>query len=206
MSEIVLAGDEPLPDLSGISTEELQREMAEAIGVTARTLSRLAAIWSELERRGADLSALRGGGLFTYLPLIANRRLLPDVVVRCAGQATLIKQMTNMPLSTQRRLIDDGFDIADVGEDGRVTTRSVPVEEMTITLLRRAVVGDDLRPVRDQIAMLAPKATRRAPVRRGVVLKIRLTAEEYDKLRLIAREEGKQAPSLAREFLMKSLH
>ena len=48
-------------EIDAETTAELRAGLAQALEVTARHLTYLAALWRELERRGEDLSGLRGG-------------------------------------------------------------------------------------------------------------------------------------------------
>jgi hypothetical protein len=59
---------------------------------------------AELESRGEDLSQLKIG-LLPLLRQIAAGVLLPDVVVRYAGQPAAIKQLAGMPIDEQRRYV-----------------------------------------------------------------------------------------------------
>lgn len=188
-------------DLSGIPTDELRRELASAIGLTARTLGRLAMIWHELELRGEDLSALRGGGLFAYLPVIAAGSLDPEVVVRCAGQATVIKALAAMPIEVQRRVLTNGIPLATVAADGSIVETVKQVEALTVADIRAGIAGTELRPVAAQIGLLSP-ARRRKPVQRGVIVKIRLTQEEHEVLRREAARRGQTTPIYARDRLL----
>lgn len=203
MNEIALTAEAMPSDLSAISTEDLRAALSQAIGVTARTLGRLALIWQELEARGEDMSALRGGGLFFYLPLIAAGQLAPEAVVRCAGQATLLKHLASLPLEEQRDVLDRGLPLADVVND-TVVTHHKALEEVSITDIRRAFVGDRLRTIPEQTRMLAPSQRRSAaPDARAVILKVRLSKEEYAGLRRRAAASGQQTPTFARDVLLR---
>lgn len=203
----LIAGDPSgsLPDLSEIPTETLRQELANAIGLTAKTLARLASIWAELEARGEDLSALRGGGLFSYLPQIAAGTLAPEVVVRCAGQATLIKHLSALPITAQHRALDNGVSIASLTAEGGIVETTKSLEALSIADIRKAFSGTEIRPVAQQIALIAPAARRRAPTTRGIIVKIRLTQEEYEALRREAARLGVHSPTLAREKLLAGL-
>ena len=92
-----------LERLRTISTEQLRAELAQALGLTARHLLYLAAVWRELERRGEDLSDLRSG-IGVYLPAIAAGSVLPETVVRFAGKPTLLRAVAALTPDEQRRL------------------------------------------------------------------------------------------------------
>ncbi len=191
-------------DLAAVSTDDLKTQLANAIGVTAHTVARLAVIWAELERRGEDLSALRRGGLFSYLPYIAHGQLDPEVVVRCAGQAMLIRAMMDIPLTDQRRVLREGLPVA-VDDGGAIEERHLPVEDVTARDVRRAFVGARLRSPAEQIRLLPGAGKRANPTLRGTIVKIRLTAEEYEELRRLAKSTGQNTPTLARDILLRGI-
>ena len=202
MSQIALREDLTPGDLAGIPTEDLRSALADAIGVTAKTLAHLAMIWAELEARGEDLSALRGGGLFTYLPLVAKGLLLPEVVVRCAGQALVIKSLSQMSLEHQAEVMARGFALAEIGSDGSVETTRVAAERISIAQLRRAVSGDHARSIPEQVKMIAAKPPRQTT--RGVIVSVRLTAEEYDQVKHAAASDGNRVPVWARKAILSA--
>lgn len=201
-NSLSIAGDILPPDLSKIPTDDLKRELANAIGITARTLSRLAEIWSELERRGEDLSHLRGG-LMSYLPLIAEGRLDPELVVRCAGQAMLLKAASNLTLAEQRTLIEKGAPVIDIGDGENIAEKRVPVESLSAHHVRQVFAGDRLRTPAEQVRLLGgPERRSKAPAARGVIVKVRLTRDEYDHVRSYASRHNKHVPTLAREIIL----
>lgn len=203
MNDLMMFDQAELPaSLSEVPTEELKKHLAQAIGVTARTLSYLAAVWAELERRGEDLSALRGG-LMSYLPLIAEGRLDPELVVRCAGQAMLLKAASAIPLEDQRRLIDHGARIIELDETGEIKEKAVPVEKLSVHDVRRVFAGDRLRAPAEQATMLGghrPRETARA-----VVVKVRLTKSEYDRVRKAASARGRHVPTMIRDVILENV-
>jgi hypothetical protein len=83
-------------------TDELKAELARLLGFTAENLLRLAVVVAELESRGEDLSDLKIG-LLPLLRSIAAGTLLPEVVVRFAGQPRALKAVGALPLDEQRR-------------------------------------------------------------------------------------------------------
>lgn len=207
MSDISVrdGADGRLPDLTSIPTEDLRRELADAIGVTARTLQRLAAIWHELESRGEDLSALRGG-LFAYLPAIADGRLDPAVVVRCAGQAMLIKALMALPVERQRDLLESGVPMITIDDGGSLREERRPLERIGVHDIRRVFVGDAIRPPVEQAKLLAPKSERRGgATQRHVIVKVRLSPDDYDRVRSAAAKAGKHSPTFVRDILLEAL-
>lgn len=203
-NELIIQERRLSADLSSIPTEDLKRELAQAIGITAKTLAYLAEIWAELERRGEDLSDLRRG-LMSYLPLIAEGRLDPELVVRCAGQAMLLKAASELPLSEQRRLLDEGIKLIDIGEDGSVIERTKPVEQISAVEVRRVFAGGHLRSPAEQARLIAPPDRSPRRTNRAVIVKVRLTQEEYDRVRQVAASRGGRVPTVARDILMDAI-
>lgn len=94
-----------MTDLRSTPTPDLHRELADGLSLTAPKLTRLAEVVAELDRRGERLSIPKG--LAVIFRRIANRELLPDVVVRFAGKPTLARKIGALPVAEQRRLLDD---------------------------------------------------------------------------------------------------
>ena len=112
------------PSISSLTNEQLRSELATQIMLTAESLYRAAKIWTELKRRGVDLSALRSG-LALYLPRIARSELAAETIVAFAGQRTLLQHLVGMPLNEQRRYASgDVIDIVERDPEGQFQTVS----------------------------------------------------------------------------------
>ena len=195
----VLPGDPPgtfAGDLVQVPTEALRARLAEAIGVTVRTLSYLAAVWNELERRGEDLSDLRGG-LMTYLPMIAAGRLDPEIVVRCAGQVTLLKAAAGVPVKIQRQLIERGARVVEL-DAGVVVERVVPVDELTVVQVRRVFASDGLRLPAEQARILSGPPQRASGRAGKTKVTVYFSKAEHETVRARAREAGLRVPAFLR--------
>ncbi|MFB2530731.1 hypothetical protein ACEYYA_01020 [Paracoccus sp. p3-h83] len=181
--------------IAAVPTEDLRDELAQAIGITARSLAYLATIWAELQRRGEDLSALRGGGLFTYLPEIAAGRLLPELVVRCAGQAMLLRTLGTLPIEEQRRAMRDGITVASLSETGGIDAHQIPLEQVGIAEIRQALGAGYVRPVAQQVALLSNDRSKRTQPTGLRTITLRVTAAEHDAVVRRARAEGMRSPN-----------
>lgn len=106
-NEVQAAARYDLESIRKMPTDQLKRELADALKISADALVYMAAIWKELEGRGVDLSDLRTG-LATYLPAIAAGRLDPQAVVYFAGKRTVLSALASLPIEDQRRLADGG--------------------------------------------------------------------------------------------------
>lgn len=150
--------DQPATDLDRIrslETPELRAELAAAIGLTARHLMHLAAVWAELERRGEDLSDLRTG-IGVYLPAIAAGTVTPEAVVAFAGQPTLMRAVASLPPDQQKRLASGGTVPVVEKQGDSYTHRMLPASALTAGLARQVFGERTIRTEAEQIALLTP--------------------------------------------------
>lgn len=147
-------------ELANLSTQSLRDELARALTLSAHTLQRLAIIWQELERRGEDLSDLRTG-LASYLPLIAAGQLDAEVVVRFAGNKTLLGSISRLPVSEQHRLATGGnVEILTFAEDGSEIITPVPAHALSATQARQIFADGWIRNPEEQRAVVVQRRTR----------------------------------------------
>ena len=156
--------DLPLPaasaaDLASATTEELRRELAAALEVTAHQLLRLASIVAELERRGEDLAGLKLG-LLGYLRRIAAGQLLPELVVLYQGSPAVLRAASMLPPADQRRLASgEPFELVVPRPDGHGwDTRLVEPSWLRPSQLRQLIGPAGIRPAGEQIALLESRA------------------------------------------------
>lgn len=151
----------PAADLDrvrALDTPALRAELAAALGHTARHLLYLAAVWQELERRGEDLSDLRGG-IGHYLPLIAAGVVIPETVVRFAGQPTVLRAVAGLPPAEQRRLVVTGEPVPLVVRQGDAYThRLLPVHALSAAQARQVFGDRCVRTETEQVALLTGPA------------------------------------------------
>lgn len=95
------------PDLATLTTAQLKHHLAHQMELSAHHLVKMASIWTELERRGEDLSALRTS-LTDYLPQIASGDLDAQAVVQFAGNRQLLRYLATLPVERQHALLEDG--------------------------------------------------------------------------------------------------
>jgi len=118
-------------ELVTLDVPALRQRLAEAVEITAHHVARMALAWRELERRGEDLSALRTG-MGAYLSAVAAGRLLPEAVVRLAGNRTALRAIALLSLDEQQRLLAAGaVQIKDTAEP-------VPLHRLRQTEISRA--------------------------------------------------------------------
>ncbi|MBS7810553.1 ribbon-helix-helix protein, CopG family [Roseococcus pinisoli] len=156
MSELVIM--QPTEAIMTATTADLRRELAQALEVTAAHLGRVAMIWRELERRGEDLSALRGG-LWAYMPLIASGRLRAELVVKYAGHSTLLRRLADLRPEDQGRILTD--DTVPVVEyvDGEWVERVERLTHLKTTMLQQ-VISDRIRTPDEQRKAARSRASR----------------------------------------------
>ena len=140
-------------DLTTIPTDALRSLIARKIGDFAKHLLRLAAIWVELERRGEDMTALRGG-IGVYLPAIAAGTVLPETVVRFAGHTTLLRAVSSMTPEQQRKVLDDGKVLVAERKNGHHETRMLPVTALSSAQIRLVFADRRIRNETEQVAIL----------------------------------------------------
>jgi hypothetical protein len=157
--------------INGISvrdmdTEQLKLELARGLEITVRHLQSLALIWRELEYRGEDMSGLRHG-LMNYLPLIAFNKVDARLIVKYAGQKTLLSQLTRLPVELQARIVENDCVkvIYDDGEGGfREELKSVA--DLRLSEIYQVFTDDGVRNEDQQKRMLITRggSTKISPI------------------------------------------
>lgn len=146
-------------ELASMSTDDLRRDLVASIGLTARAISRVAAIWDELARRGIDLSDVKFA-LRDYMRRVATGQLLPEAVAQLAGSVRTLSLVADLPVSDQRRLID-GDPIQITTSDGIVEKR---LSELTWPEAARVIRGGHiLSPKEQELARSRMMAAKRKP-------------------------------------------
>lgn len=145
--------DRWLAEFDGMTTDQLKQELADSLGLTARGLLRCACLYAVLLARGVDLSGLKVG-LIDYLPHIADGTLLPEVVVRFAGKASVIRAVGALPLADQARLSSGERVLLVVRQGGADTHRLADPLEMTPRQLAQVFGAHRLRSEAEQKLIL----------------------------------------------------
>lgn len=140
-------------DLTHESTAELKERLSSILATTASGLRDMAAIVAELESRGEDLSGLRIG-MIDHLRRIACGQLLPEVVVRCAGQPRMLAIASRLTIDDQKKLAEGkAFDLA-VWRGDSVEWRNVDPLECTGSQLSQIFAADHTRTQQEQVSIL----------------------------------------------------
>lgn len=184
-------------EIAGMSTEDLYVAFKEAVEVTARHIVRLAVIWQELERRGEDMSRFRSG-LAAYLPAVASGRLVPEALVRLAGNRTALRAVACLAADVQQQILEDGV-LWVVREEGRAA-ENVLLQHLTPAEVNRAidaVNGKIIPPAEQRVAAKHPRT-----VQRMARVIVPLTDLERQALQRHASSRNKSAADMVREALI----
>jgi hypothetical protein len=156
--------DNHLPDtLKSLTTEELMQELSRSLEITARHLLTLASIWRELESRGVDLSDLRRG-LLAFVPMIANNRILPEVVVNYAGNKTLLNALSKCSLDEQRDLIATNRILLIEAKEGEYSHLEVNLNSISTHEIYQVFGETGVRTEREQIKLIEREPSRKKKV------------------------------------------
>jgi hypothetical protein len=185
----------PGGDLDSMSDEELFDELRSNLTLTATHIARAAQAWWLLENRGHDLSKLRTG-MSQYLSAVALGRLVPEAVVRLAGNGTAIRALTHLSLDQQREVLTRGS-VSVVRSNGSAV--DVPVQSLTAADIARAfdpTTGSLVPPGQQK----QPRQIRaRAPRMKRIV--VELTDEQHTRLQTEAAKSGRSASALVLQCL-----
>lgn len=123
-------------ELGNLSNQELRSRLAQSLSLSAKHLAYLAAVWGELEKRGEDLSDLRSG-LTAYLPQIAAGRLDAEVVVKFAGQPTVLQSLAQLSLDKQRSIVrGEPIEVLTVNAAGEYEVTKTPAYMLSASQAR----------------------------------------------------------------------
>jgi hypothetical protein len=145
-------------DLATLPTDDLRKQLAHGLTLTAITLTRLGAVWAELERRGEDLSDLKIG-IARTLPLIASGRLAAEAVVAFAGRPMILRALEGVPLEQQRRLAD-GEPIP-VYLQGESEPKALPLSRIPSAAVTRVISEGIVRTPAEQRLAIREKKRRK---------------------------------------------
>lgn len=151
------------------TTDELKAALADCLRVTVDGLRMAAVYVRELESRGEDLAALKVS-MMKYLRLIAYGQMLPEVVVRYAGQPLLLNIIGSLPVPDQGRLAaGDSVKMVTYTSDGQLTHRMVDPRELHPAQMRQVFDKGSIRSESEQVVWLdADRAKRRCEVPKAV--------------------------------------
>ena len=165
-------------DYAGLSNNDLRAELAKQLSLTAESLLRAAAIWTEIQRRGIDMSALRSG-LGSYLPLIARGQLAAEAVVTFAGQRLLLQSLAGMPIVEQRSYAaGEPIMVAERDGNGAIIEVSRRLNELSGREVALVISGGRVRSVTEQKSSLVQQVARPSRKRQASGSVARIVAQD----------------------------
>jgi hypothetical protein len=133
-------------DVALLSVKELYSELAKQVTTTAESIYRTAQIWTELEKRGQDLSKFKNASLSKYYYHIATGELLADLVVTFLDKPYVLNAVLGAPLALQRKLLD-GYKIKiyvpGQAKPGELTLDEMPRTYVDIAFSDGKILGPD---------------------------------------------------------------
>lgn len=130
----------PLPtnlkiELEAKSTEELKKELAAYLALTAEGLMRLALTVTILEERGEKFDGLKMG-LVNILRKIATRSLLPEIVVMFAGSPSKLNKAAKLSIDEQIAILN--------GEEAIPDRKSRPFPKINIKRVTESFDSEEI--------------------------------------------------------------
>lgn len=200
-------------ELARVPTSDLRAELARGLSMTADGLSRMGAVWAELERRGDDLSDLREG-LAEWLPHIANRRLAAEAVVAFATKRMLLRALDGVPLEKQRALAA-GEPVKVIDPTDPTAVQEMPLARLPAAAVRLVFSDGEVRTSEAQRLALRPRRKREDSERRyrprydaatGTIRVGRMTVKLADLLGELAASASPDHPPPAVDMPAEHLH
>lgn len=187
--------------LTDMTTEQLESLLGKLIQRTAEAVLQMAAVWMELERRGRDMSALKAG-IGQFLPAVAEGRLLPEAVVRFAGNSRTLSALMTMSHEAQRRTMALGY--IEVVRTSTSPPEKVPLRRVTREDITRAVDpirGDIIEPAKQR----APAVRSKPSNALSREITARFTEAEYAEFQAEAARCRKSSSDLLRQLAMRAI-
>lgn len=140
--------------LKALDTAQLKEELAKSLEMTAKHINYLGQIWKELESRGEDMSDMRFG-LAAYLPLIANNKMDANILIKYAGQKTLLGALSNLPIDEQRKIADSGYvTLVKLDENGTRSEIQTPLTKLAAADIYQVFSDTGVRTTDDQFRLV----------------------------------------------------
>lgn len=166
--------------IAALSTPDLMQYFAANLKITSDRLVHLALIWNDLNKRGVDLSGIRGG-LFDYIPLIATNKLDASLVMEFAGNKTLLSSLTRVPLEQQKKIAETKkVDFVTIDENKKKTVKELDLRSARAQELYQVFGGDQgIRDADQQYLLLANRQDTSPPKpRKQTLRKVQVTDDK----------------------------
>lgn len=140
-------------DLDAMSEDELRQLFSRVYSATIDGIRVAAIVYAKMKERGIDIPGV-GQLMSESLSLVAENALLPEIVFQLAGNPSLLKKVSLLPLTDQKK-IANGEPLAVAEKDGdKYTHRMMAVTDMSPAVASQVFVGRSIRTLPQQIAFL----------------------------------------------------
>lgn len=187
-------------ELHGVSDDDLRHMIRDAVGMTESAIVRLALLWREATRRGIDLSDVKFS-LATVLPLVADGRLLPAMVVGMAGQTRSLQRLADLPLDVQEDLVSGAT--IDVWQARTGTAVQKPLRNMSFPEISATIRNGKILSVDEQRKAIAARPARMPRTSR--VVNVRLAPDTYRDAETLAHARGVHIDDFLRNIIINAL-
>lgn len=134
-----------LSKLEEFSTEELREVLKDKLNNMNRDLLFLSRVYIILKARGEDLSELTKG-IGVYLPMIAEGKILPDLVIKYSGQKTLVSTISKLPIPKQEELLKDPkVEVVTFDKENKKQNKIKEVGALTVSEMIQVFDNDKIR-------------------------------------------------------------
>lgn len=174
--------------------QELVAELRGLFTTAAESIARMAIVFSVMEGRGYSTDKFRTG-IGQYLLAVSSGRLLPEVVARFAGNATVLRACATLALSEQARLLKDGY--LEVKRTAKEVVK-VPLDKVSPIDTARAIdpVAGRILPPSKQVVRTATR-----PAQADHRVTITLPYGDFQALTKRAADRGVTVVTLVRDTL-----
>lgn len=107
--------------MAGLSVDDLYREFADGLTLSARGIKKMALAWNQLKELGAVMPEL-SGEVAAYLPAVAAGTILAETVWHCGPKKSLFNIAAALPVEEQQRYIADHEPVPVAVKEGDAVT------------------------------------------------------------------------------------
>lgn len=190
-------------NLKQMSPDQLYEELRSRICDTAASIRRLAAVWSEMEGRGLDLSGFNSPH-FKLLALVSSNSLLPELFLRYSYSPSLLRNLATLIPEEQAKLVSNGglVEILDNVDDAPIR---VQLDDIPIKQVKQAIGEGKIRTAAEQRHHLPPRraVTSKRPNANSENIMEVLTPGQQRVLRNAASRGGRTPTEQAARWLIQ---
>lgn len=142
-----------ITEIQKLPSEEILSRFELGMKSVSHRLIEVAFYYRELKRRGQDVSRFKGP-LIEYLPLITEKKLLPSLLIKFAGQSTLLNCISKLDMETQLQIEkNDSIQLVKRNNDS-FSTEAVRLIELHTKYFKQVFNNEKIRTVEQQIYFL----------------------------------------------------